>query len=142
RPQTDGAYVGLPHGPERKSWASDGCTHANPPPYRRGSSRLCLFRRSRYLCPPSFLPQHQIHRPAAPNAWPARSALPQDISLRAARLLKRIGQDRHAIEGAVFVDALSEGGDVRCSPGGVDREGAEGVAEHLPHQPSARPLLL
>ena len=61
-------------------------------------------------------------------------AMVQDVGVIAASVFEGIGEDGQAVEGAVVVDGLSQGGDVRRSPGGVERDGAEGIAEDSTEQ--------
>ncbi len=48
--------------------------------------------------------QQQIDDPTSPDVRSIAAAVKQDICVRAAGFLQRIGEDRHAVEGAVGVD--------------------------------------
>ena len=74
---------------------------------------------NRYLAkvqqfPPLLLPHKQIDDPATPDMRPVASAVEQDIRIRAAGFLQRIGEDRHAVKCAVGVDARCYGDDFGC----------------------------
>jgi hypothetical protein len=56
-------------------------------------------------------------------------AVVQDIGIVAAGVFESVSKDGEAVEGSVIVDGLGQGGDVRRSPGGVERDGAEKGSE-------------
>jgi hypothetical protein len=64
----------------------------------------------------------------------------QDVGIIAAGVFEGVGEDGKAVEGAIVVDGLTQGGGVRCSPGGVDSDGMKGVAEDVAQQGVRPPL--
>ena len=56
----------------------------------------------------------------------------QDVVAVAPGILEGVGQDREAVEGAVLVAAFCESNDSSRPPGGVNRDGPEGIAEDVP----------
>jgi hypothetical protein len=65
------------------------------------------------------------------------AAVGEDVRVVAAGVFEGIGQDRHAVEGTVVVDAASERDDGGREPGGIDGDGPEGIAEDVAEQPAA-----
>src|SRR5258708_6327464 len=57
---------------------------------------------------PSGLAKNRILNPASANVLPALPAMPQPHPVVTPRLLQRIAQHRHAVEGAILVDALGQ----------------------------------
>ena len=62
---------------------------------------------------------------------PRPAAMAQDVVAVAASLLKSISEDGESVEGTVLVNALGEGGDGGCEPGGVSGDGVEMVAKDV-----------
>ena len=62
------------------------------------------------------------------------SAMVQDVGIIAAGVFEGVGEDGKAVEGAIVVDGLGKGGDVRCSPGGIERDGTKWVAQNIANQ--------
>jgi hypothetical protein len=58
----------------------------------------------------------------------------QDVRVVATGILKSIGQNRHRREIARIVHLLGEGEDGGGEPGGIEADGAEGVAEDVTQQ--------
>ena len=79
----------------------------------------------------SLLAKHQIHHPAAPDMLATTTAVVQDVGIIAAGVFEGIGENWQAIKSTVVVDRRGQGGDVRCSPGRVECELAEGVTEDV-----------
>ena len=52
----------------------------------------------------------------------------QHVGGGAAGVFQRVGEDRQVGETAVGVDGLRQGGDGSRAPGGIERDGAEGVS--------------
>ena len=98
------------------------CASTLDAPYRIDAPRDLLFA------------QYQIDDPAAADVFSRPAAVVQDVGVVAAGVFEGVGEDRQAVEGAVVVDGLGKGGDVRCSPGGMERDGAERVAEDVTNQ--------
>src|SRR6266508_248415 len=79
-----------------------------------------------------LLLQNQIDHPAAADVdLLGVAAVGKDVLVRAAGVLKGVGEDRHAVEGALLVDAASQREHVGGQPCGVERDGAEGVPEDV-----------
>lgn len=55
----------------------------------------------------------------------------KDLFVVATGVLKGIRENGHSVEGAVFVDSLSEREYGGAEPGRVESDGAEGVAEDV-----------
>src|SRR5262249_43800714 len=83
---------------------------------------------------PSLLTQHQVHRPAPSDMLAGLAAVVQDVGVIAGGVFEGVGEDGKTVEGAVIVDGLGQCGDVRRSPGRIDGDGTEGVAEELTKQ--------
>jgi len=62
---------------------------------------------------------------------PAAAAMVDDLFVIATGVHQGIRKDRHAVEGAVFVDGLGDFDDVGREPARIERDGAEGVAEDV-----------
>src|SRR5262245_48216217 len=65
----------------------------------------------------------------------ARSAMVKDHLLRAPRLLQRIAQDRHVVEGAFLVDSIRHLLDcpaVPYRPARIEADRTKRVTDHLP----------
>ena len=58
----------------------------------------------------------------------------QDVGVVAPSILERVREDRHPVEGLLFVDSLGECEDIRSEPSRIDRHGAERIAEHITGQ--------
>src|SRR5262249_18322749 len=82
----------------------------------------------------SLLSQYQINDPAAADVLAGLPAMVEDVAVSAAGVFQRVGQDRHAVEGAFLVDRRGETGEIAGLPGGIDDHGAEGVAEDITDQ--------
>jgi hypothetical protein len=52
--------------------------------------------------PPSLLPQHQIHHPAAADMRSRSAAMAQDVRVATTRFCKGVGQFRQPLEGTVI----------------------------------------
>src|SRR5262249_59140524 len=80
-----------------------------------------------------LLAQHQIDRPAAPDVRtprrPRSAQVGEDVRVGAAGLFEGVGQERHLVEAALFVDGMGEGFDGGGLPGGVEGSGAQGSAK-------------
>src|SRR4051794_13148993 len=74
----------------------------------------------------------QVEQPATANVWPWPSAVVQDAGVVAARVLQGVGQDGQVVEATVLVDGIGEGRDGGRPPGGIEGDGAEGVADDVP----------
>ena len=74
-------------------------------PYTSGTTHTIRAGRT------SFLPQHQIHHPAATHMRAVAAAVGEDLGIGAAGFFEGIGEDGEAVEGAVGVDALGDLGD-------------------------------
>src|SRR4051812_30949432 len=67
----------------------------------------------------SFLAKYQIDDPAASDVFARLPAVKQDVRVVAAGFFQRIGEDRHAVEGTVGVDAVGEGDNGGRAPCGI-----------------------
>ena len=56
-----------------------------------------------------LLAQQQVQRPAPSNMRPSSSAMRQDVSIRAARFFKGVGENRQAVEGSVVEGSVVVG---------------------------------
>src|SRR4051794_6024168 len=65
----------------------------------------------------SALTKDGIDDPAPEGVRPLAPAVIQDVSVVAAGVDQRVGQDRHAVEGAVLIDPASELDDEAVVPG-------------------------
>jgi hypothetical protein len=63
------------------------------------------------------------------DAW--LPAVVQDVLVRAAGVFQSVGQDGHAVEGAVGVNRLGDGGDGGGQPGALEGDGTEGVSGNV-----------
>src|SRR5262245_46228071 len=55
--------------------------------------------------PSSLLAKHQIHDPATADVRPRPAAVVEDVVAVAPSVLECVGQNGHAVEGALLVDA-------------------------------------
>ena len=62
---------------------------------------------------------------------PNAAAVEQNIRIRAAGFLQRIGENRHAVEGAAGVDGVRDGDGGGCEPYGIGDDGTEWIASHV-----------
>ena len=76
--------------------------------------------------------EHTIDYPAPASMRPGATAMSKDIGCITTGILQGVGQDREAVEGAVLVAAFCESNDSSGPPGGVNRDGPEGIAEDVP----------
>jgi hypothetical protein len=85
------------------------------------------------LCTPrSRLAEDGIDHPAAPNMLGARPTMGEDVGAVTARLFESVTQDRHAVEGSIFVDRLSEHDHPGPQPRRVEVRPAERVPDDVP----------
>lgn len=91
---------------------------------------------------PSLFSENQVHDPAPTNVRPQSAAMIEDRRIIAAGVHEGIGEDRHAVEGTVLVDAARDPDGVRGSPARVEGNGSEGVREEVADQQHLRELLL
>ena len=75
--------------------------------------------------------QQQIHYPAAANMLAGLAAVVKDVRIGAAGVFERVAEDGHPVEGPAVVDGLCQRDDGGRLPGGIDGDGAEGVAEDV-----------
>jgi hypothetical protein len=62
---------------------------------------------------------------------PRLAAVVQEVFVVAPGVLESVGEDGHAVEGTLGVDAIGEGEDGWREPGGVEVDGAERVSEKV-----------
>jgi len=65
-------------------------------------------------------------------------AVVENFGILAPGILESVGEDRHPVEGTLDVDAFGEGKDCGGEPGGVEGDGAEGVAKDVAEGSSLR----
>ncbi len=74
--------------------------------------------------------QYQVYDPTPANVRACRVAAGgEDVVVIAARVLDRVRENRHPVERTVLVDAFCERDDGGREPSGIERHGAEGVAD-------------
>src|SRR5262249_38513544 len=113
------------------------CFRRLPPSAEIASARFLSCQQGSVL-PRLLLPRHLVGiltvnesqpAPTHMGAWTA--AVVKDIPARTPSLLKGVGQDRQLVEGPVVVDGLGEVEDGGRSPGRIEDDRAEGVAEDV-----------
>src|SRR5262249_31135174 len=113
--------------PRRGNFRGHNVRHAfvSHTPASRGGGILRFFKQ-------------EVHRPAAPDVGPRPAEVPQQVRVDGARVLQRVPEDGHLLEGALVVNRLGHLGHdtpVPPEPTGVDERRAERVAEDAPEQP-------
>src|SRR5512145_2042738 len=110
-------------------------TTACPLSTHSGHSWMTVSRRF------TFLAQQQIHDPAAASVLPTRPAMLDQVGVRAARGFEGVGQQRHAVESALRIDAIGKGPHLSGQPGGTHRSRAEWISEEAVDEGSLLPVL-
>src|ERR1022692_393097 len=82
----------------------------------------------------SLFTQHEIKHPTSTHMRPRPSAVAQDFLVIATGFVQGVSQDGHSVESTVVVDRLGQLDDGGRKPYGVERYGAEGVAEDVTEQ--------
>ena len=72
--------------------------------------------------------EKEVNRPTAPHMDTRLSAVVQDVLVLAPSILKGISKDWETIKGTLGVDAFGERENGGGEPGGIEGDGAEGVA--------------
>src|SRR5262249_42219256 len=78
-----------------------------------------------------LLPEDQIESPTPSDMDTGLPAMVQNVGIIAAGVFEGIGENGKAVEGAVVVDGLTQGSDVRCTPGELEGDGVERVADDV-----------
>src|SRR5688572_15661631 len=81
---------------------------------------------------PSFLAEHQVHDPAPADVRSRAAAVVQDVFAVTARVLERVGQDRHRGEVSRLIHQVRQRDRRDRPPRGGEGDGAERVAEDAP----------
>src|SRR5262249_30185515 len=81
-----------------------------------------------------LLAQHQVRHPAPADMLTLLPAMVQNVAVVAAGVFESISEDREAVECALVVDRLDELLGCGREPGGIECDGAEGVAEDAAEQ--------
>ncbi len=77
----------------------------------------------------SAFAQQQIHNPAAASVLQTGPAMFDEVGVCTARGFEGVGQERHAVESALRIDAIGEGPHLAGQPGVAHRSRAERVSE-------------
>jgi len=64
----------------------------------------------------------------------AAPAVAQDVRIGAACIFEGICQNRQAVEGTFVVNGICKASDSAGTPGGIEEDGMEGVAEDIAEQ--------
>src|SRR5262249_3532597 len=82
----------------------------------------------------SFLPEHQVHHPAAADMRTETAAVGQNVRVAAAGVLEGVGQGRHRGEVAGLVHGGGEAVNHVSPPSGLDPPAQKGRHDHVPHE--------
>jgi hypothetical protein len=89
----------------------------------------------------SALAQQQIYDPAAASVLPTRPAMLDQVGVRASRGFEGVGQERHAVESALRIDAIGEGPRLSGQPRAAHRSRAERVSKEAVDEGCLLPVL-